>query len=131
MTKYLIIEILWLTMVAVRFYRDEKGCPVKDWLDRIGKKAKAKGEVRIERLGEIGHEMRRPEADYLRDGVYELRWRLQSANYRILYFFHDREAVVLAHGLTKEDVVPESDIETAVRRKGNFERDPNKHTEER
>jgi len=27
-------------------------------------------------------------------------------NYRILYFFHDRTATVLSHGLTKEGRVP-------------------------
>lgn len=118
-------------MVGVRFYKDEKGCPVKEWLDQIGKRSKAKGEVRIERLAELGHELRRPEADYLRDGIYELRWRLQSVNYRILYFFHDREAVVLTHGLTKEDTVPPREIEIAIRRKLDFERDPKKHTEVR
>jgi hypothetical protein len=29
--------------------------------------------LRLERLREMGHELRRPEADFLRDGIYELR----------------------------------------------------------
>ena len=117
--------------VTVLFYKDEKGCPVKEWLDTIDKKAKAKGNVRIERLADVGNELKRPEADYLRDGIYELRWRLQSVNYRILYFFHDREVVVLANGLTKEKTVPPRDIEIAMRRKSEFEKNPVLHTEER
>ncbi len=28
--------------------------------------------LRLERLREMGHELRRPEADFLRDGIYEL-----------------------------------------------------------
>jgi len=76
----------------------------------------------------MGHELRRPEADYLRDGVYELRWRFQSVNYRILYFFHGRDVIVLSNGLTKEDRVSSQEIALAVRRKAVFENDPSGHT---
>jgi hypothetical protein len=36
----------------------------------------------------LGHELRRPEADFLRDGVYELRISLNHIQYRLLYCFH-------------------------------------------
>ena len=48
-----------------------------------------------------GHELRRPAADFLRDGVYELRPSYQGVNYRILYFFAGRDIVVVSHGLKK------------------------------
>ena len=80
------------------------------------------------RLEDLGHELRRPEADFLRDGIYELRIGLQGLNYRILYFFHGREAVVVSHGLLKERVVPPRDIDQAVERKERFETDPKRHT---
>ena len=83
--------------------------------------------MRIERLEERGHELRRPEADYLRDGVYELRVRHKSVNYRMLYFFHDQTAVV-SHGLTKEDVVPNREIDLAMSCNAKFKQDPEKHT---
>ena len=72
--------------------------------------------------------MRRPEADLLRDGIYELRIGLQRVNYRILYFFHGRAAAVLAHGLTKKDAVPDTAIETALARKRKFEQGPALYT---
>ncbi len=75
-----------------------------------------------------GHELRRPEADYLRDGIHELRVGLQSVNYRILYFFHGKIAAVLAHGLVKERAVPAVEIEEAIRRKRRFEQAPEAHT---
>ena len=116
----------------VVFFADQEGCPVLDWLDSLPKKIQAKAHARIERLAELGHELRRPEADYLRDGIYELRWRSQSVNYRILYFFHGKTTVVLANGLTKEDRVPSQEIDLAVRWKALFEADPAgfMHTEE-
>lgn len=118
-----------MSKVEVIFYKDEGDvCPVLKWLDRLPSRIEAKARVRIELLAEQGHELRRPEADYLRDDIYELRWRYQSVNYRILYFFHGRTAVVLSHGLTKEDVVPPKEIERAIKNKELFITDPKART---
>ena len=115
--------------ISVVFYQeDAKIVPVLDWLDRLPPRAQDKCRVRIERLRDLGHELRRPEADYLRDGIYELRVGLQGMNYRMLYFFHGRVAAVLAHGLVKEREVPPREIEEAIRRKRKFELDPERHT---
>jgi Phage derived protein Gp49-like (DUF891) len=66
--------------ISVVFYQeDAQTVPVLDWLDRLPAKAQDKCRVRIERLRNLGHELRRPEADYLRDGNYELRGVLQRA----------------------------------------------------
>ena len=96
-------------------------------LDRLSEKARAKCISRIERLAEMGHELKRPEADLLRDGIYELRARHGRVNYRILYFFHEGSAV-LAHGLTKEGRVPDGDIDRARRRRARFVEDPAAYT---
>jgi hypothetical protein len=112
---------------VVFFAEDDGTAPLLDWLDRQEMQVQDKCLVKIERLGELGHELRRPEADYLRDGIHELRVRRGSVNYRMLYFFHERTAVI-SHGLTKEDVVPNRDIDLAVSRKAKFERDPDRYT---
>lgn len=113
----------------VVFYKDREGnVPVLDWLDALPAKIQDKCVVKIERLREHGHELRRPEADLLRNGVYELRVGREGMNYRILYFFHGRVAAVLAHGLTKEQEVPVKDIERVLERKRLFEQDPKGHT---
>ena len=113
----------------VVFFADESGAaPALNWLDRQEPKVQDKCLVRIERLGELGYELRRPEADYLRDGIYELRLRHGSRNYRILYFFFHKGTAVISHGLTKEDAVPAREIRLAVSNKDKFERDPERHT---
>ena len=113
----------------VVFYQEDDGTiPVLDWLDSLPPKAQDKCVVKIERLRELGHDLRRPEADFLRDGIYELRVGLQGVNYRILYSFHGKGAAVLTHGLTKERVVPPREIDEAIRRKRKFEQDPDKYT---
>lgn len=82
----------------------------------------------VARLAEVGFELRRPTADLLRDGIYELRAKKGHVNYRLLYFFHGRNVAIVAHDLTKEGVVPVADIDRAVRRKQAFEAKPERHT---
>jgi phage-related protein len=86
----------------VLFYREGIEAPALDWLDEQSPDAREKCRRAIDRLGAAGHDLRRPEADYLRDGIYELRIRLGRVNYRLLYFFFARNVVLVAHGLTKE-----------------------------
>src|SRR5882672_8919316 len=113
----------------VVFYKEDDGSvPILEWIDSLQEKALDKCRVRIERLAELGHELRRPEADLLRDGIYELRVGLQHINYRMLYFFHGRVAAVISHGLTKEDRLLARDIQKAIERKQRFENDPERHT---
>lgn len=113
----------------VVFYREEDGtAPVLDWFDALPDKVKAKCLVRIERLKEHGHELRRPEADYLRDGIYELRVGYRGVTYRMLYFFHGTTAAVVSHGLVKERITPSIEIMKAIERKKKFEWDPKRHT---
>lgn len=113
----------------VVFYQEENGClPVLEWLDTLPEKIQDKCVVKIERLRELTHELRRPEADLLRNGIYELRVGRKGMNYRILYFFHGRVAAVLAHALIKEREVPEKDIQAAMQKKRCFEQDPHRHS---
>lgn len=92
---------------TVVFFRDKDGSvPVLDWLRVLPSKVRTKCGLRIDRLEAEGHELRRPEADFLRDKIYELRIGFQGVNYRILYFFHGEVAAVLSHGIVKESEVP-------------------------
>ena len=118
----------------VAFYQEADGkAPVVDWLRELmetNEKAWAHCRARIELLAQFGHELRRPAADYLRDGIYELRAKQGHLQYRLLYFFHGRQIAVLAHSLTKEDTIPGADIERAIMRKKLFASNPRKHTYE-
>jgi phage-related protein len=115
-------------MRLVLFRESDGSVPLLDWLGEIPLKAAAKCRVRLERLAELGHELRRPEADLLRDGIHELRASHLGVNYRVLYFFYRNIAAVVSHGITKESAVPAREIELAIRRKAAFQRDPARHT---
>ncbi len=120
-----------MPQTEVFFYQETPGdVPVRDWLAQVAKRdqrAADKCQTLIARLRAMGHELRRPDADLLRDGIYELRVRVGTVNYRLLYFFHGRDVALLAHGLTKERTLPPAEIDRAVRRKLRFEADPNAH----
>ncbi len=72
---------------VVLFSEDDGSVPLQDWLDRQSSKIQEKCVVRLERLREMGYELHRPEADYLRDDIYELRLSHQRVQYRMLFSF--------------------------------------------
>jgi phage-related protein len=115
------------------FYQDESGkAPVLEWLKVVLKKDRkgyANCVARIQLLASTGHELRRPAADYLRDGIYELRAKHVYVQYRILYFFYGQNVAILAHAMTKDtDRVPVVEIERAMKRKELFEKNPKIYT---
>ena len=85
----------------------------------------------IEDLKEVGHQLRRPTADYLRDGIHELRAKYQHVQYRILYSFSGKDFAVLSHAIIKKDkAVPDRDIDRAVERLKKFMQDPKRYSVE-
>jgi len=116
---------------TIHFYRELDGhSPVLEWfveLRREDRRAYAKCVALVRRLAEFGHELRRPHADYLRDGVYELRAKMGHVNYRMLYFFAGRNVAIVACGLTKEREIPSAEIDRAIERRRLYEQNPAQH----
>jgi len=76
-----------MASVSLVLFQEHDGIvPLLEWFDTLSEKARLKCRHRLGRLRDLGHELRRPEADYLRDGIYELRVGLRGMNYRILYW---------------------------------------------
>ena len=113
---------------VVFYQEDDDSVPIIEWLDSLPSKVQTKCLIKLERLSELGYELRRPEADYLRDKIYELRIGFQGINYRILYFFHENTAAVVSHGIVKEKQVPTVEIDKAVSRRSKFISNPTKYT---
>jgi phage-related protein len=117
----------------ILFYQEKKGdSPIVEWLRKIREKD-PKGFLnclaRVEQLQMSGYELRRPAADYLQDGIYELRAKHRNVQYRLLYFFYGGNIAVIDHGMIKEQsAVPPIDLKNALERKKKFEQNPEKHT---
>ena len=112
----------------VIFYKEGDRVPVREWLKSLPAKVGRKCLLYLDVLEQQGHELRRPIADVLRDGIYELRPSFQGVNYRILYFFSGRNVVVVSHGIVKESEVPDMEIDRAVQRRQRFEANPAIHS---
>lgn len=116
-------------MNTVYFYEDEAGnCPVQEFLDARTENENAKAAAWIEQLQIQGPTLPRPYADFLRDGIHELRIKLKGDQVRILYYFVFQDNIILTNAFIKNvDKVPDAEIETALKCKADFEkRYPNK-----
>ena len=113
----------------VAFYAEDDGsAPALEWISEQSSKVQEKLFYMVARLEAEGYALRRPEADLLRDKIYELRVKVNRVNYRLLYFFFGHNFAVVAHGCTKEGRVEISDIDRAVRRRDKFLSNPKGHT---
>ena len=115
----------------IRLYRDDDGStPLVEWLATIetrNRKTYEKCRSYLQRLADFGRDLRRPTADFLRDGMYELRIKHLGVNYRILYGFVGQDVVLVSHGITKEKRVPSKEIDLAVERLEKFRSNPRKY----
>lgn len=105
----------------LRFFRQGRGDePVREFLSTLHKAARIEAGAALTDLEEQGPQLRRPGADYLRDGIYELRFSSERVEYRILYFF-DRTEVVLTNAFVKKTrKTPAAEIERAIRRRAQW-----------
>jgi phage-related protein len=82
----------------IYYFVDERGRnPVKEFICGLTVKQQAKVFAYINELLLQGHNLRRPIADYLTEGIYELR----PKDNRIFYFFFLKDSAVLVHAVKK------------------------------
>ena len=98
------------------YYTDSEGrCPIEEFIDTLPS-ATEKGRVMamLHLLEEEGIRLHRPYTDLLEDGIHELRTKVSSLRYRVLYFFWQRDRIVISHGITKTTKrVPHREIQRA------------------
>jgi phage-related protein len=106
----------------LHFYKTAKGnCPVRDFLDSLDIRERAKAVSWINLLNEHGINLHRPFADLLEDGIHELRMKLSGDQIRVLYFFCYRDYIILTHDFVKtSDKVPKKEIERAKESRTDF-----------
>ena len=77
----------------IRYFVDIEGRELYiEWFESLPLDVQIKIRAKIALLAESGHELRRPHADYLRDGIYELRVAHKPIQYRILYFSWEKRS---------------------------------------
>ena len=100
---------------TIWFYREGGRAPALRWLASVDARTERRTKAALSRLVRFGHELRRPNADLLRDGIHELRFRVGHLNHRLIYFFYEGIAVVISHHLIKQQSrVPELEIQQGL-----------------
>ena len=109
-------------MYLIHFYKTHRGTyPVKDFIQQLCKKSRAKIWRYVELIEKHGPNLLRPYADSVEGKIRELRIRVIEGNIRILYFFFTGRNVVLLHVLKKKTSdLPKKDIEQAKQRMQDF-----------
>ncbi len=100
---------------GIYYFVDKDGNkPVKEFIDSLSTKEQAKVYAYIRELKKQGNNLRRPMADHLRNGIYELR----PKDNRIFYFFYLRDRAVLVHAIKKKTkIIAENDLRLCMKRK--------------
>ncbi len=123
-----------MPQVGIVFFRDARGrVPVLEWLRAHRFRGTSEYDrmvARIDHLRQFGHELRRPLSAPLGAGIHELRVRSGRVQWRLLYFFHGTNEVVLAVVCRKEARVGSTDLWTAIRARTAFEAAPEVHSHE-
>lgn len=103
--------------LRLEFYRTVDGKePALDYIRAQIKAHRAKIGRALQFLESVGHLARRPEADYLGRGLYELRVGIEQHQHRLIYFFAGRTIIVVTSAFLKNtDMVPTVEIERAER----------------
>ena len=102
-------------MYEIEFYDTEDGkCPVREFLDSLEPKMKAKTFRTIDLLEANGPMLREPYSGPMGDGIFELRTKQGSNITRVFYFFFVGQKAVLTNGLVKKtQKTPQSEIDKA------------------
>ena len=87
----------------VIFYRSASGkCHIEKFVEDLPVEDAEEVVASIAALRELGNKARRPLADYLEDGIYELRARRLKKQFRVLYTFAGRQTILLLTGFVKK-----------------------------
>ena len=111
-------------MFEVEFYKLPDGRkPVKEFLDSLEPKMRAKALYGLSVLEEYGNALREPYSKPISNGLFELRIKFASDITRIFYFFVVGNKIILTNGFVKKTVkTPPSEIKRAMDYKDDYER---------
>ena len=95
--------------------------PVREFLDSLDHKMRAKMLREIALLAANGPELREPDSKPVGDGIFELRAKVGSDISRVLYFFFVGKRAILTNGFIKKTMkTPEAEKEKAKRYRADY-----------
>lgn len=111
-----------MVRVSCFYYVTESGkSPVRDFIDSLDSGSQRKFFFVKSLLEEFGHKLPQPHAKYIGDEIFELRFKGQEGNIRVLYFFFHQGKVIFTNGFIKKSAkLPEKEKTLAIERRKAF-----------
>lgn len=95
--------------------------PVKDFIDSLDSSSQRKFFFVKRLLEEFGHKLPQPHAKYIGDDIFELRFKGQEGQIRVLYFFFHQDKAIFTNGFIKKSAkLPEKEKALAIERRKIF-----------
>ena len=109
-------------MWEIEYYETGRArCPIREFIDSLDSKSKAKVARTIDLLEQFGIELGMPYAKHIEEELWELRTRVGTNQYRIIYFLFTGKVFILLHGFMKKSGrIPERDLKIARDRRDDF-----------
>ena len=111
-------------MFEIEYYTLPNGRkPVKEFLDSLPTKMKAKAIYSLSILEEMGNALREPYSKSMGDGLFELRIQFSNDITRLFYFFVIGNKIIVTNGfIKKRQKTPPEEIKRAREYKADYER---------
>lgn len=95
--------------------------PVREFIDSLDDRTQRKFFFVKDLLEEFGYKLPYPHAKYLGNSIFELRFKGQEGEIRILYFFFCKDKVVFTNGFIKKSGrTPKNELSVAMNRRDEF-----------
>jgi phage-related protein len=106
----------------IDYFETAKGrCPVQEFIDSLDTRSKARIARTLDLLEQFGIKLGMPYAKHVEGDLWELRTRVGSSQYRIIYFLYSGGVFILLHAFTKKSgTIPQQDLRTARDRRAEF-----------
>ena len=110
------------TVWEIQYFETANGRrPVQEFVDALDARSKAKIARTLDLLEELGVKLGMPYAKHVEGDMWEIRTRVGSNQYRIIYFLFAGGAFILLHGLLKKSgQIPQRDLRMARDRRTEF-----------
>lgn len=109
-------------MWEVEYYETRKGeRPTQEFIDNLDTRSKAKIARTIDLLERFGIDLGMPHVKHIKEELWEVRIRVGTNQYRIIYFLFIGKVFILLHGFAKKSGrIPERELRIARSRRDDF-----------
>jgi len=111
-----------MALYACHYYKRLSGkAPVKEFINSLDPNTQSKFFFKKSLLEQYGIMLPEPHASYLKEGIFELRFRSTGGHIRVLYFFAFKKSIIFTNGFRKKTrKVPRKELALAIQRKEEF-----------